>query len=80
MALDRLNPSYERYASNRDVISLFSGAMGLDIGMSNAGLNVVVGQDFDASCVGTMKANGHNVLSGDIRDIQPQELLDIAGL
>lgn len=80
MALDRLNPSYERYASNRDVISLFSGAMGLDIGMSNAGLNVVVGQDFDASCVETMKANGHNVLSGDIRDIQPQELLDIAGL
>lgn len=80
MALDRLNPSYERYASNRDVISLFSGAMGLDIGMSNAGLNVVVGQDFDASCVGTMKANGHNVLSGNIRDIQPQELLDIAGL
>lgn len=80
MALDRLNPSYERYASNRGVISLFSGAMGLDIGMSNAGLNVVVGQDFDASCVETMKANGHNVLSGDIRDIQPQELLDIAGL
>lgn len=80
MALDRLNPSYEQYASNRDVISLFSGAMGLDIGMSNAGLNVVVGQDFDASCVETMKANGHNVLSGDIRDIQPQELLDIAGL
>ena len=80
MALDRLNPSYEQYASNRDVISLFSGAMGLDIGMSNAGLNVVVGQDFDVSCVETMKANGHNVLSGDIRDIQPQELLDIAGL
>ena len=80
MAADRLNTAYSRYASNRDVISLFSGAMGLDIGMAKAGLNVVVGQDFDNACVETMKANGHNVLGGDIRNIQPQELLDIAGL
>lgn len=80
MTADRLNHAYSQYASNRDVISLFSGAMGLDIGMGSAGLNVVVGQDFDNACVETMKANGHNVLSGDIRDIQPQELLDIAGL
>ena len=42
---------YSRYASNRDVISLFSGAMGLDIGLGKAGLNVVIGQDFDAACV-----------------------------
>lgn len=80
MTADRLNHAYSQYASNRDVISLFSGAMGLDIGMGNAGLNVVVGQDFDNACVETMKANGHNVLSGDIRDVQPQELLDITGL
>ena len=56
---------YSRYADNRDVISLFSGAMGLDIGLGKAGLNVVIGQDFDASCVKTMRANGHKVLSGD---------------
>lgn len=37
-------------ASNRDVISLFSGAMGLDIGLSKAGLNIVIGQDFDPAC------------------------------
>lgn len=80
MTVDRLNPAYRQYASNRDVISLFSGAMGLDIGMSKAGLNVVIGQDFDIACVETIKANGHNVLSGDIRNIHPQELLDIAGL
>lgn len=30
---------------NRDVISLFSGAMGLDIGLAKAGLNIVIGQD-----------------------------------
>ena len=44
---------YSRYADNRDVISLFSGAMGLDIGLGKAGLNIVIGQDFDASCVKT---------------------------
>ena len=31
-------------AANRDVISLFSGAMGLDIGLAKAGLNIVIGQ------------------------------------
>ena len=72
--------SFEKYKGNRDVISLFSGAMGLDIGMQEAGLRVVIGQDFDQSCVETMKANGHNVLGGDIRDIDPQTLLDMTGL
>lgn len=71
---------YKESPSNRDVISLFSGAMGLDIGLTKAGLSVKVGQDFDNACVATMQANGHNVLGGDIRDIQPQQLLDIAGL
>ena len=72
--------NYSKYYNNRDVISLFSGAMGLDIGLSNAGLNIIIGQDFDTTCVNTMKANGHKVLAGDIREIQPQQLLDIAGL
>lgn len=62
------------------VISLFSGAMGLDIGLSNAGLDIVIGQDFDANCVATMKANGHKVLEGDIRIITSGELLELAGL
>ena len=38
-------------ARNRDVISLFSGAMGLDLGLMTSGLNVVMGQDFDSACV-----------------------------
>ena len=67
------------YADNRDVISLFSGAMGLDIGLKKAGLNVVIGQDFDESCVKTMQANGHNVLGGDIREIDPRKLLELTG-
>lgn len=70
----------ETYKNNRDVISLFSGAMGLDIGLGKAGLNVVIGQDFEPSCVETMKANGHNVLGGDIREIKPETLLELTGL
>lgn len=69
-----------KYYNNRDVISLFSGAMGLDIGLNKAGLNVVVGQDFEPACVETMRVNGHNVIGGDIREINPQTLLDQAGL
>lgn len=65
---------------NRDVISLFSGAMGLDIGLANAGLNVVIGQDVDPSCVATIRANGHRVLDGDIRDIDPADLLEQVGI
>ena len=68
------------YTNNRDVISLFSGAMGLDIGLEKAGLNVVIGQDFDESCVKTMQVNGHNVLAGDIREIDPRKLLELTGL
>lgn len=70
----------EKYKNNRDVISLFSGAMGLDIGLEKAGLNVVIGQDFEPSCVETMKANGYNVLGGDIREIKPETLLELTGL
>ncbi|MGE9876168.1 DNA cytosine methyltransferase [Hornefia butyriciproducens] len=69
-----------KYYANRDVISLFSGAMGLDIGLSNAGLNVVIGQDFDKACVATMRANNKKVLGGDIRTIEPQEILNLTGL
>lgn len=72
--------NYEKYKNNRDVISLFSGAMGLDIGLGKAGLNVVIGQDFEPSCVETMRANGHNVLGGDIRDVKPETLLEMTGL
>jgi len=72
--------SYEEYYSNRDVISLFSGAMGLDIGLQLAGLNIKIGQDFEPTCVETMKANGHNVLGGDIREIEPETILRLTGL
>lgn len=67
-------------AHNRDVISLFSGAMGLDLGLIKSGLNVVVGQDYDAACVKTMEINGYNAIAGDIRGIQAEDFLEAAKL
>lgn len=61
-------------------ISLFSGAMGLDLGLEQAGINIAVGQDFNVSCVRTMEANGRKALLGDICTIEPEVLLSAAGL
>jgi DNA (cytosine-5)-methyltransferase 1 len=54
---------------NYPVISLFSGAMGLDLGLEQAGLQVAVAQDFDPWCVATVRANGRKIVAGDIRKL-----------
>lgn len=66
------------FSDNRDAISLFSGGMGLDIGLINAGINIKIGQDFEPSCVATMIKNGHRGIGGDIRKIDPEDLLNLS--
>jgi len=51
------------------VISLFSGAMGLDIGLMQAGLEIRIAQDVDPWCAKTMRANNHPYVLGDIRQL-----------
>ncbi len=51
------------------VVSLFSGAMGLDLGLIAAGLHVAVSQDYDKWCVETIRRNGHVAVDGDIREL-----------
>ena len=51
------------------VVSLFSGAMGLDLGLAKAGLHVAVSQDNDKWCCETIAANGHVGVHGDIRTL-----------
>ncbi|MDR2612318.1 MAG: DNA cytosine methyltransferase [Deltaproteobacteria bacterium] len=72
--------TFQGSPDSRDAVSLFSGAMGLDIGLGDAGLNVRIGQDSDESCTDTMRANRHEALKGDIRGISPDTVLGKAGL
>ena len=65
---------------SKKCISLFSGAQGLDYGLSLAGIETVIGQDSDPSCVQTMTANGQKVMGGDIRKIEAADLLTAAGM
>lgn len=74
------------------VVSLFSGAMGLDLGVEKATnkqvehqLRVTVTQEFDPTCVRTIQANGYKCVSGDIRqlvmdDPQCRFLMEPAGI
>ena len=64
----------------RKVISLFSGAMGLDVGLEQAGLETAVCQDFEKACVATIRANGRRVLEGDVREIDAEQILKEAGM
>ena len=67
------------------VVSLFSGAMGLDMGLEQAGLRTVVAQDIDPWCVQTIRRNGHTAVQGDLRQLLAEDpqlhgLLDTCGM
>lgn len=53
-----------------NIISLFSGAGGLDLGLIQAGNNIVWANDIDKDAVTTYKANiGNNIICDDIKNI-----------
>ena len=64
------------------VISLFSGAGGLDIGFESAGFQVAVAVEVDPSCCETLKTNKPDmaIINKSIVDVTGQEVLDAAGL
>jgi len=62
------------------VISLFSGAGGMDLGLIKAGFDIVWANDFQADAVETYKKNiGDHIVLGDITQIPSHEIPMEAG-
>lgn len=68
--------------SSHKVISLFSGAGGLDIGFEKAGFTVAVSVELDPSCCETLRANRPSlpIINKDITTVSGEEILRKAGL
>ncbi len=67
----------------KTLISLFSGAGGLDLGFHNAGFKTLIANEYDKQICPTFRANFPDVklLDGDIRDISSDEFPDnVTGL
>ena len=60
-----------------NIVSLFSGAGGLDLGLLQAGNNILWANDIDKDAVATYKKNiGDHIVMSDIKDINLTELPD----
>jgi DNA (cytosine-5)-methyltransferase 1 len=64
------------------VISLFSGAMGLDLGLEAAGLEIVVALECNKNALATIRKNRPNLplIDRPIEDVTTKEILELAGL
>ncbi|WP_242352144.1 MULTISPECIES: DNA cytosine methyltransferase [unclassified Anaeromyxobacter] len=63
------------------VISLFSGAGGLDYGLEAAGFDTAVALELDHACCETLRANRRwPIIERDVFDVPTNELLATAGL
>jgi DNA (cytosine-5)-methyltransferase 1 len=67
--------------SKRKIISLFTGAGGLDLGFEAAGFETVVAVEMDDKCVETLRHNRKwPVIHRDIHAVSSSEILKISGL
>lgn len=58
-----------------NIVSLFSGAGGMDLGFKEAGFNILWANDFDINAVQTYKKNlGPHIVYGDITKISSEEI------
>ncbi|HRH64309.1 MAG TPA: DNA cytosine methyltransferase, partial [Bacteroidia bacterium] len=69
------------YKSKLNCLSFFSGAMGLDLGLEEAGINILLACEIDNASRQTIAHNDKKVgLIGDIRDYTVDEILEYANL
>ena len=66
----------------RKVISLFSGAGGMDIGFKNAGFSIAVAVEIDPSCCDTLRTNNPDlpIINKNIIEVSSEEILRVARL
>lgn len=70
----------------RKAISLFSGAGGMDIGIKDAGFDILAEVEFDEHCCATLESNAerqrsaNRVIHADIRTIDPHAFMKEFGL
>jgi len=68
-----------------NALSLFSGAGGMDIGIRNAGFDVLAEIEFDEHCAATLQAavvrdnTKTKVIHADIKTIDPRTLISEIG-
>lgn len=69
-------------APDLPVISLFSGAMGLDLGLERAGFRVAVALECNPFAIATIRANRPDLplISRPIEEVSTEEILEAAGL
>lgn len=62
-------------------LSFFSGAMGLDLGLKKAGIEVMLACEFDKACRKTIAANNPDIaLLGDVWNYSAEQIREAAGL
>lgn len=63
--------------SAKTIVSLFAGAGGVDLGLTQAGHKVLWANDFDADSCDTYRTNiGNHIICGDIKSIETNEIPD----
>ncbi|QTG82585.1 DNA cytosine methyltransferase [Arthrobacter crystallopoietes] len=81
LVMPKSHPEEQLDKEKMKVLSFFSGAMGLDLGLEKAGLETVLACEFDRTCRQTIQYNRPDLpLLGDIWQYSAADIRAIAGL